>query len=521
MARYPNWKLVLVLGLSLAGFLFALPNILPESTRKALPHWLGPVSLGLDLQGGSHLLLEVDLRSVLREQLTSLVENARTALRKDNIRYVGLGVEGETLSVRVPEAEQRDKARALLRGMESGLDVDPREDGLFVLRYSPQALTERKTAAVVQSIEIVRRRIDELGTRESTIVRQGEDRILVQLPGVDDPERVKRLLGKTAKLTFHLVDYGVSPADAVAGRLPPGSMALPDADSRQQSGGLVVVRKRVELGGEALVNAQSTFQDSMPVVSFRFNAQGAKKFGQITQENVQKQFAIVLDGKVISAPVIREPILGGSGVISGNFTVQSAQDLALLLRAGALPAPLTILEERTVGPDLGADSIRAGKIASIIGLVFVAVFMLVVYGLFGVFANIALIVNIVLLIGCLSAVGATLTLPGIAGIVLTMGMAVDANVLIYERMREEYRLGRGVISALGAGFDRALVTIVDSQLTTLIAAILLFQFGTGPIRGFAVTLAIGLFTSLFTAIMITRLQLFLWLRWKRPTTLPI
>ncbi|MCC7166541.1 MAG: protein translocase subunit SecD, partial [Rhodospirillales bacterium] len=242
---------------------------------------------------------------------------------------------------------------------------------------------------------------------------------------------------------------------------------------------------------------------------------------QITQENVQKQFAIVLDGKVISAPVIREPILGGSGVISGNFTVQSAQDLALLLRAGALPAPLTILEERTVGPDLGADSIRAGKIASIIGLVFVAIFMVVVYGLFGVFADLALIVNIVLLIGCLSAVGATLTLPGIAGIVLTMGMAVDANVLIYERMREEYRLGRGVISALGAGFDRALVTIVDSQLTTLIAAILLFQFGTGPMRGFAVTLAIGLFTSLFTAIMITRLQLFLWLRWKRPTTLPI
>jgi preprotein translocase subunit SecD len=519
MVRFETWKLVLVLGACLASILFAAPNIMTPEMRKVMPSWLQPVNLGLDLQGGSHLLLEVDIKTVLKEQLASLVETTRSQLRKENIRYQGLGIENDAVVVRVPEPDQRDKARPMLRGLEQGLDIEARDDGTFILRYTQQMMTERKTAAVSQSIEIVRRRIDELGTKESTIVRQGEDRILVQLPGLDDPERVKRLLGKTAKLTFHLVDHSVSAADALAGRLPPGSMSLPDADGKR--GGEVVVRKRIELGGDALVDAQPTFQDAMPVVNFRFNAQGAKKFGAITQENTGKQFAIVLDGKVISAPVIREPILGGSGVISGNFTVQSAKDLALLLRAGALPAPLTILEERTVGPDLGADSIKAGQVASVVGLVFVVVFMIAVYGLFGVFANIALMINIVMLLACLSLVGATLTLPGIAGIVLTMGMAVDANVLIYERMREEYRLGRGVISSIGAGFERALITIVDSQLTTLIAAVLLFQFGNGPVRGFAVTLALGLFTSMFTAILVTRLMLVWWLKAKRPTKLPI
>jgi preprotein translocase subunit SecD len=523
MVRFETWKLVLVLGACLASLLFAAPNVMTPEMRKSMPDWLQPVSLGLDLQGGSHLLLEVDVKTVLREQLSSLVETARTQLRKENIRYQGLGIEGDAVVVRIPEPDQRDKARPMLRGLELGLEVEAKDDGAFSMRYTPQMMIERKTAAVSQSIEIVRRRIDELGTKESTIIRQGEDRIVVQLPGIDDPERVKRLLGKTAKLTFHLVDHSVSAADALAGRIPPGSVALPDADGAggRMGGGDIVVRKRIELGGDALVDSQPTFQDAMPVVNFRFNAQGAKKFGAITVENTGKQFAVVLDGKVISAPVIREPILGGSGVISGNFNVQSAKDLALLLRAGALPAPLTILEERTVGPDLGADSIKAGQIASLVGLIFVVVFMVTVYGLFGVFANIALLVNIVMLLACLSLVGATLTLPGIAGIVLTMGMAVDANVLIYERMREEFRLGRGVISSIGAGFERALITIVDSQLTTLIAAILLFQFGTGPVRGFAVTLAIGLFTSMFTAILVTRLMLVWWLKAKRPTTLPI
>jgi preprotein translocase subunit SecD len=521
--RIESWKIVLVTLVCLLGGLFALPNALPQGMLSAMPKWLTPVNLGLDLQGGSHLLLEVNLKAVFKEQAVSLVETARSALRKDNIRYIGLSVDGEGIRVTIPEPEQQGAAREILRKLDSGTEIIDGGNGAYQIRYAEFALNEKKRNVVGQSIEIVRRRIDELGTRESTIIRQGDDRILLQLPGVENPEHVKSLLGKTAKLTFHLVDHGVSPQDALAGHLPPGSEALEEVSDRNGEGNrIVVIRRKVELGGETLIRAQSGFDDSsQPVVNFTFNTQGAKKFGAITTEHVGKQFAIVLDGKVISAPVIRTPITGGSGQISGNFTVQSANDLALLLRAGALPAPLTILEERTVGPDLGADSIRAGKIASIVGLVFVIVFMLLVYGVFGVFADIALVVNLVLLLGFLSMVGATLTLPGIAGIVLTMGMAVDANVLIYERMREEFRLGRGVVSACTAGFKRALVTIVDSQLTTLIAAILLFQFGTGPVRGFAVTLALGLFTSMFTAILVTQLMITLWLKHAKPKDLPI
>ncbi|MBF0354187.1 MAG: protein translocase subunit SecD [Alphaproteobacteria bacterium] len=520
--RIETWKLVLVALVFSIGVLFALPNALPASVRASLPSWLHPVNLGLDLQGGSHLLLEVDIKAVFKEQATSLVETARSQLRKESIRYLGLGASVDGIHVTIPEPEQREKASELLRKIDPGTEMVVGDNGAVALRFTEFSIAERRRAVVGQSIEIVRRRIDELGTRESTIIRQGDDRILVQLPGLQDPEQVKRLLGKTAKLTFHLVDHAVSPQDALAGRIPPGSEALPLADAREQEiTRSVVVRKRVELGGESLVDSQASFSEGMPVVNFRFNGQGSKRFGAITVENAGKQFAIVLDGKVISAPVIREPILGGSGMISGNFTVQTANDLALLLRAGALPAPLTILEERTVGPDLGADSIQAGKTASIIGLVFVACFMVLVYGSFGLFADVALLVNLVLLLGLLSMIGATLTLPGIAGIVLTMGMAVDANVLIFERMREEFRLGRGIVSACTAGFKRALVTIVDSQLTTLIAAILLYQFGTGPVRGFAVTLAIGLFTSMFTAILVVQLMITAWLKYARPKALPI
>ncbi|MBF0267331.1 MAG: protein translocase subunit SecD [Alphaproteobacteria bacterium] len=520
--RIESWKLILVALVCLGGALFALPNALPASALAMMPAWLKPVNLGLDLQGGSHLLLEVDLKAVFKEQAVSLVESARTALRKENIRYIGLGADADGLRVTIPEADQREKARDLLRKLDAGTEIAEAENGAMSLRYQEFAINEKRRAVLGQSIEIVRRRIDEMGTREPTIVRQGEDRILLQLPGVENPEHVKSLLGKTAKLTFHLVDHGVSPQDAYAGRVPPGSEVLHETEGRNGEGArIVVIRRKVELGGEALVDASAGFTEGQAVVNFRFNGQGAKKFGAITTENAGKQFAIVLDGKVISAPVIREPILGGSGQISGSFTAQTANDLALLLRAGALPAPLTILEERTVGPDLGADSIYAGKVASAIGLMLVAIFMLLIYGLFGVFANIALVVNLILLLGLLSMMGATLTLPGIAGIVLTMGMAVDANVLIYERMREEFRLGRGIVSACTAGFKRALVTIVDSQLTTLIAAVLLFQFGTGPVRGFAVTLAIGLFTSMFTAILVVQLMISLWLKYARPKALPI
>jgi protein-export membrane protein SecD len=345
----------------------------------------------------------------------------------------------------------------------------------------------------------------------------------VQLPGIDNPEHVKELLGKTAKLTFQLVDLSVTPEDARRGRLPAGDEVLPAADDSRGRGGegAYVVRKRAVITGENLVDAQPTFQNNEPVVNFKFDSVGARRFGDVTRENVGKPFAIVLDGHVISAPVIREPILGGSGIISGSFTVQSANDLALLLRAGALPAPLVILEERTVGPDLGADSIHAGALSCLIGVALVIVFMIVFYGLFGIFADIALFFNLCLMLACLSLLGATLTLPGIAGIALTMGMAVDANVLIYERIREEVRSGRSMLSSLDAGFKRAFGTILDSHITTLVAGALLFWLGSGPVKGFAVTLSIGVLTSLFSAILVTRLLIVTWLQRRRPKAVPI
>lgn len=518
--HYTRWKVLVIVAICLAGFVFAAPNLLSRQQADALPGWLQPVNLGLDLQGGSHLLLEVDVGAVVKERLTGLVESARTTLRKEKIRYTDLGIERDAVAVRIADAGEGERARKLLRDLDRDTEIEFR-DGRMEVRYTQAALTQYRNSAVDQSIEIVRRRVDELGTREPSIQRQGEDRILVQLPGLDNPERIKNLLGQTAKLNFHIVDSTVSPAELQSGRVPPGAELLPAVDTEPGRPSVYAVRKRVTVGGDALIDAQPSFQNNEPVVSFRFDAAGAKRFGDATRENVGHQLAIVLDGKVISAPVVREPILGGSGVISGSFTVQSAQDLALLLRAGALPAPLTILEERTVGPDLGADSIRAGAIACLIALILVLAFMIATYGLFGVFANVALAVNLILLMGGLSALGATLTMPGIAGIVLTLGMAVDSNVLIYERMREEVRLGRSVINALQAGFDRALITIFDSQLTTLVAAILLFHFGTGPIRGFAVTLTLGLVTSMFTAVWVTRLIINVWAARTRPKALPI
>jgi preprotein translocase subunit SecD len=372
-------------------------------------------------------------------------------------------------------------------------------------------------------MEIARIRIDETGTKEPTIQRQGDERILVQVPGIENTEELKRRLQTTAKMTFHLFHRDAEtfrPGD----RVPPGAIALEGRERTEGQGAPVyLLRKAAAVGGESLVDSQPTTDQRTGevVVSFRFDNRGARRFGDVTRTNVGKPFAIVLDDKVISAPVIREPILGGSGQISGGFTFQSANELALLLRAGALPAKTTILEERTVGPGLGADSIAAGKIASIVGLIAVIAFMAVIYGLFGVLADVALVVNMVLILGALSLLQATLTLPGIAGIVLTIGMAVDANVLIFERIREEVRAGRTPISAIDAGYGRALTTIIDANLTTLIAALLLYFFGSGPVRGFAVTLSIGIVTSMFTAIMLTRLMVVAWLRQARPKALPI
>ncbi|MGE5477924.1 MAG: protein translocase subunit SecD [Bacteroidales bacterium] len=522
MAHFPKWKIILVLLVTLAGFTWAAPSLLPRETTDRMPSWLQPVSLGLDLQGGSYLLLEVDTSYVVREHLTSLVESARVTLRKEKVKYADLGVMGKDgVKVRILDAADRERIRPELRKLDVDAAFDLADDGTVTWRYNEQALRGRINQAVEQSLEIVRRRIDEMGTREPSIQRQGADRIVVQLPGVKDPDRIKALLGKTAKLTFHMVDDSATPDEARSGRLPPGSVLLPSAENERGLPAAYVVKKKVEVGGDMLTDAQATFQDGRPVVSFKFSAAGAKKFGDATKENVGKALAIVLDDKVISAPRVNEPILGGSGIISGGFSVQQAKDLSLLLRAGALPAPLNVLEERTVGPDLGADSIKAGAIASALGLVLVVIFMIIIYGTLGWLANVALVLNLVLLTALLAVLGATLTLPGIAGVVLTMGMAVDANVLIYERMREEARAGRSLLSTVASGFDRAFATILDANLTHLIAAALLYAFGTGPIKGFAVTLGIGIATSLFTATTVTRMMVHLWIAVRRPKALPL
>lgn len=527
MVYIARWKVILILAVTVLGLVYASPNLLPRDTVSAmsdtLPGWAPgrQVNLGLDLQGGSHLLLRVEYEAVVTERLEAMVDGLRTALREARIGYTDLGTDGTVAGFTVRDPADAEAALALAAEIDPELNVALDGDRIEA-RFTEEGLTQLRTNAVSQSIEIVRRRIDETGTNEPNIQRQGADRILVQLPGIDDPARIKALLGQTARLTFQMVDDSVSAADAAEGRVPPGSELLPSYEETPDGEPITayVVRKRVNVTGDHLTNAQPTFQDGQPVVSFNFDSIGARRFGDTTSENIGRQLAIVLDGKVVSAPVIQSTIRD-RGVITGRFTVDEATDLALLLRAGALPAPLEIMEERTVGPGLGADSIAAGQTAALIGFVLVIVFMGVAYGLFGIFANIALILNMALILAALSALQATLTLPGIAGIVLTVGMAVDANVLIFERIREEVRNGRSPISAIDAGYSRALQTIVDSNLTTLIAAVLLFLLGSGPIKGFAVTLAIGIVTSMFSAMMVTRLFVVTWLRRKRPSAIPI
>lgn len=535
MLNFAKWKIILVLGVCAIGLLFVFPNFFSQETAEDFPGFLPSkqINLGLDLQGGSHLLLEVDIGFVIRERLESVADEARRALRQERIGYTG-GVrnDGRRVTIQLRSRDQLEAARRILEGLAqpirnsvlgnsaNDLIVSVNDDGSVVITLSDEAVAERKRSTIEQSIEIVRRRVDETGTNEPTIQRQGDERILVQLPGLQDPDRIKRLLGQTAKMAFRLIDEDASPPRPGV-RAPPGSEILPSAD---EPGRNYMVRKQVMVSGENLTGAQPGVDSrtNEPIVNFRFDALGGRRFGQVTSNNIGRRFAIVLDGEVISAPVIRSAIIGGSGQISGGFTFQEANDLSVLLRAGALPAPLTILEERTVGPDLGADSVAAGKIASIIAFVLVMVFMVVVYGVFGLIANVALVVNMVLIGGGLSALQATLTLPGIAGIVLTIGMAVDANVLIFERIKEELRLGKSPLAAVEAGYGRALTTIIDSNVTTLIAAVLLFQFGSGPVKGFAVTLAFGIVSSMFTAITLTRLIMITWMRWRgTATALPL
>jgi len=532
MLFFSRWKATAILLTALVVCLFAVPNFFPANVFQSLPKWAQRhIVLGLDLQGGSHILLEVDANAVRREKLQSLLDDTRRLLREARIGYTGLVIRGDSIEVRIREGSDQQAALSKLRELSQPLgglfnatgqrtvDVTDAGGGLIRLTLSQAAMTERIRQAVDQSIQIVERRVNELGTVEPSIQRQGTDRILVQVPGLQDPTRLKELIGKTAKLTFRLVDLSMNPEQAVQGSVPPESELLYGAKDKVP----YLIQKQILVSGEDLVDAQPGFDQrtSEPIVSFRFNSNGARRFAQVTQENVGRPFAIVLDNQVISAPVIREPIIGGSGQISGGFTVEQANDLAILLRAGALPAPLTIIEERTVGPGLGQDSIEKGKIASYVGSLLVVVFMLLTYGLFGLFANVAVLINVAMIFGVLSLLDATLTLPGIAGIVLTVGIAVDSNVLIYERIREEVRHGRTPIMAIDAGFTRALATILDSNITTFIAAVVLFFIGTGAVRGFAVTLGIGIITTVFTAFTLTRLIVAWWVRWQRPQYVPI
>lgn len=538
MLHFSRTKIAGIALLLALGVLFSLPNFMSEKTRLSLPDILpsSTLNLGLDLQGGSHLLLSVDTDTVQRERLEDLISDVRLALRGERVGYTGLGRVAGGVTVSLRKAEDLEKATEILNGLSqpivsnviSGfnqgvdLEVVNTQDLTFELRVTPEAVAARNTRTLQQSIEIIRRRVDELGTTEPTIQRQGETRILVQVPGLDDPERLKTLLGQTAKLNFHLVDQSMSAYEVVDGKRPPAGARVYYTDTDPAVPYLI--RRRAMVSGERLVDASVGFdpQTNAPEVNFRFDAVGGKKFGEVTQKNIGRPFAIVLDEKIISAPIIQSAILGGAGRITGNFTVQEANDLAILLRAGALPAPMTILEERTVGPGLGADSVAAGRIALIVGFFAVIGFMIISYSLFGLFANVALIANLVLIMAVLSGLQATLTLPGIAGIVLTVGMAVDANVLIFERIREEIAAGKNPIMAIDTGYGRALGTILDANITTLLAAVILFQLGSGPIRGFAITLAIGIVTSVFTAFVLTRLFVALWVRRQgRPEALPI
>jgi preprotein translocase subunit SecD len=536
MLYFSRWKAAAILLTALVICLCAVPNFLSERTFESLPRWAQRhIVLGLDLQGGSHVLLEVDRNDLLRSQIEILRDDVRRVVREARVVVPG-GISVTPRGVQLRIANPADRARLMPRLRELSqpitnvivgqtgartLDISESADGVIQLTLTNEGLDERARRATEQAIEILNRRVDALGTTEPSIQRQGIDRILVQVPGLQDPQRLKELVGRTAKLTFRLVDLSMTPEQALQGRVPPESEIL--YGTPKEGRHPYLIEKRVMVAGEDLVDAQPGFDQrtNEPIVTFRFNTNGARRFAQVTQANVGRPFAIVLDDEVISAPIIREPILGGTGQISGNFTVEQANDLAILLRAGALPAKLTIVEERTVGPGLGQDSIAKGKIAAYIGSALVVVYIFWTYGFLGLIANIALLVNVGMIFGIMSLLNATLTLPGIAGIVLTVGMAVDSNVLIYERMREEARTGRSAITAIDAGFSRALATILDANITTLIAAVVLFFLGSGPVRGFAVTLAIGIFTTVFTAFTLTRLMVAYWVRWMRPAAVPI
>jgi len=553
MLQFDLWKRIVIWGLVLIGLLMAVPNgfyTRVEQHNDALveietlgstperqaavdewPSWMPSslVNLGLDLRGGAHLLAEVQVEDVYEARVKGMWPDVRDALRpaRDVVGAVRrLDSPADQLRVRIGNPENMARALELVRALAQPVvtlagvgatDIEVVANGdVITVQLSEAEKRAMDERTIQQSLEIIRRRVDEVGTREPTIQRQGTNRILIQVPGLGSAQELKDLLGSTAKLEFKPVVGRTSNPDANPGAR---NEVLPSLD---EEGVYYIVEELPVVTGEELVDAQPTFdQNGRPAVNFRFNASGGRKFGLYTADNIGAPFAIVLDDEVISAPTIQSAIMGGSGIITGSFTVEESTKLAVLLRAGALPADMKFLEERTIGPELGQDSIDAGKIAAIVAGIGVLVFMILSYGLFGLFADIALIINVALIFGLLSMIGATLTLPGIAGIVLTVGMAVDANVLIFERIREELKAAKGPARAIELGYEKALSAIIDANITTFITAVILFVMGSGPVRGFAVTLGLGIMTSVFTAIFVTRLIVVMWFERRKPKQIEV
>jgi preprotein translocase subunit SecD len=530
MLDFPRWKIWSIWLVILVGIAFAVPSMFPKSEVATWPRWAPrtQINLGLDLAGGSQLLLEADSRDAAKQRLQAMEETVTTELRRGDpkIAIGDVSTQANRLSFMVRDPTQLDAAVERLRtltqpvGLTGTRDwkVEVEDSTRIVLTPTPEGAAKALKDSMTVARDVVRRRIDPSGTKEITVINQGQKRILVQVPGVEDPDALKALIGQTARLEFKLVDLTADPAQVAQGRAPAGSQVLQMADGSAK----IAVKRRVMVSGEQLIDAKQSFdQDNHPVVSITFNSAGARRFGRVTQENVNKPFAIILDEKVLSAPNINEPILGGQAQISGNFTVDSANQLAIALASGKLPVKLNVIEERTVGPELGKDSIQKGMIASIVATVAVILFMLVTYGRFGIYATAALVVNALLILGIMAIFNASLTLPGIAGFVLTIGAAVDANVLINERIREEQRRGRRILDALETGYKEASTAIFDANITNVIAAVLMYYFGSGPIRGFAVVLMIGIITSVFTAVNFTRMLVAGWVKRKRPRELHI
>ncbi len=534
MLDFPRWKVVLVLVTTFVGLLFSLPSVTGSSLSGILPEKFAAtkINLGLDLAGGSHLLLEADIKDVAKQRLERMEESVRTEMRRADpkIDIGDISTAGGELAFFVRNPTQVDTAVDLVRNLTNGIGVTGQRDWQVAVRDSIRivmtptdaGLKEEVNKALDTARTVVAKRIDPDGTREVTVVRQGADRILVQVPGLQDPEGLKSLLGKTAKLEFKLVDLTADPEQVAQGIAPAGSQILPYPDN-PGGGPTIAVQRRIMVSGDQLIDATQGFdqQNNTPIVNIKFDGQGGRKFARVTQENTGKPFAMILDGVVLSAPNINEPILGGQAQISGNFTVDSANQLAIALRSGKLPVALKVVEERTVGPDLGADSIKKGIIAGIVATIALIAFMLLTYARFGVYTTIALVLNAFLILGLMAIGNATLTLPGIAGFVLTIGAAVDANVLINERIREEIARGRQTIQAVEFGYKEASRAIFDANITNVISAVIMFWFGSGPIRGFAVVLALGILTSVFTGVTFTRLMVADYLRRARPRELVI